>query len=60
MSAPSDSAKPPLALDAIVDRVLVYNPKDGKARAKKHRQRKEAEDSAVLVSRRREPPTESS
>ena len=27
MSAPSDSAKPPPALDAIVDRVLAYNPK---------------------------------
>ena len=53
----ADTPKPPSELDAIVDRVLAYNPKDGKATAKrKRRSGSVAEEPPVYFSRRKQSP----
>ena len=61
MGEKESPSNPPSALDAIVDRVLTYNPKDGKTMTKRKRQQgKVSEAAAVLFSRQRKPPQDSS
>ena len=50
----ADPPKAPPALDAIVDRVLAYNPKDGKTLTKRKRRADSGSiESKVLFSRRK-------
>lgn len=52
----SDPPKPPPALDAIVDRVLAYRPKD--AKPAKRCPDGVAEDTPVYTPRRKRPPND--
>lgn len=55
----SERPKTPPKLDTIVDRVLAYNPKDGKVRAKRKRRADAGSaEPRVLFSRRKKPPAE--